>query len=379
MPRARLLTILVLAACSSGTTVPTAPDDLYGLPIDTTAGPAPTYEFGAKFEPPVGRVVHGMGQWVNGNPQYLAMLPSSSQPASELVFITLGDTPRPWDPVEIGAKMESIHAAGRIPSMDLALRGLQPTPAVLATMADKTYGIDSLVAYTSQYDARIQSFINVVRAYGKPVMLRLGGEFSGSWNGYHPYAYPVAFRKIVNMFRASGATNVAFVWCYEPAAANDFDAVDANGNAKWYPGDGYVDWFSIDLFAAHDVGGPAGGHGGSVTPFGRTIRFLDLAVAHRRPVVVAESSPSQFDLTTATDASKAWSEWFTPYFALIQSRSEIKWFHYINYDWTKASYYASSGWKNNDLTLSASVSVQYKSELGKAKYLHAGELHLLHK
>jgi hypothetical protein len=147
---------------------------------------------------------------------------------------------------------------------------------------------------------------------------------------------------------------------------------------KWYPGDDVVDWFSVDLYAAHDVGGPQTGHG-SLTAFGRTLRFLDMAVAKRRPVIIAESSPSQFDLANATEAANAWNEWFTPYFALIQSRSEIKWFHYVNYDWTKASYYAASGWKNNDLTLSASVSAQYKSELAKAKYLHAGELQLLHK
>lgn len=263
--------------------------------------------------------------------------------------------------------------------MDLAPRGLQPTPAVLSQMSDKTYGIDSLIAYTTQYDARIQSFIDVVKAYAKPVMLRIGGEFSGWWNGYHPYAYPVAFRKIVHMFRASGVTNVAFVWCYEPAAADDFDAVDAAGKPKWYPGDDVVDWFSIDLFASQDVGGPQSGLGGTATNFFRTMRFLDMAVAHRRPVVIAESAPSHFDLSNTTDAAKAWAEWFTPYFALIQSRSEIKWFTYINYDWTKASYYESSGWENNDMTLSAMVSAQYTSELAKPKYLHAGELHLLKK
>lgn len=369
--------LILVGACSSGTSLPTAPDDVADLPIDTTSVPAPTYEFGAKFEPPVGRVVHGMGQWINGNPQYQSMLPASSQPASELMFITLGDTPRPWDPVELGARIASINVAGRIPSVDLSLRGLQPTPVELSQMADKTYGIDSLVAYTTQFDARIQSFIEVLRASGKPVMLRLGGEFSGSWNGYHPYAYPVAFRKIVDMFRARGVTNVAFIWCYEPAAANDFDAVDANGNAKWYPGDAYVDWFSIDLFAAHDISGSTTGHGGGTTAFARTMRFLDMAVAHHRPVVIAESSPMQFDLSNASQGLSAWSEWFTPYFSLIQSRSEIKWFHYINYDWGKASYYASTGWKNNDLTLSAHVSAQYMSELSKPKYLHAGELGLL--
>jgi hypothetical protein len=380
MIRARILAIAIIsAACSAGTTVPTAPEDQDDPIVDTTTVPSPSYQFGAKFEPPVGRVVHGMGQWVNGNPQYLAMLPSSNQPASELVFTTLGDTPRPWNPAEMAANIANIAAMGRIPSMDLSLRGLQPTPAELSQMADKTYGIDSLVAYTTQYDARIQSFIDVLRNHGKPVMLRIGGEFSGWWNGYHPYAYPVAFRKIVNMFRASGVTNVAFVWCYEPAAADDFDAVDASGNPKWYPGDDVVDWFSIDLFSAQDVGGTQGGHGGAVSSFTRTVRFLDMAVARRRPVIIAESSPSHYDLGSVSGATNSWNEWFTPYFALIQSRSEIKWFHYINYDWTKASYYAATGWKNNDMTLSAQLSAQYKLEIAKPKYLHAGELNLLHK
>lgn len=380
MPRPLTLPALVLAAaCGTGSPSPVAPDDQARAPVDTSSGPPITWEFGAKFEPPVGRVVHGMGQWASGNAQYLAMLPASSQPASELVFIDLGDTPRPWNPPEIAARIASIGAAGRMPSMDLALRGLQPTPAALAQLADKTYGIDSVVAYTTQYDARIQSFIDVVRAYGQPVLLRIGGEFSGWWNGYHPWAYPVAFRKIVNMFRASGVTNVAFVWCYEPAVADDFDAVDDGGVAKWYPGDDVVDWFGIDLFAAQDVGGSTTGHGGALTSFARATRFLDMAVARHRPVIIAESSPSHFDLANPAEAASAWDQWFNPYFALIESRSEIKWFTYINYDWTKASYYASSGWKNNDLTASGTIAAQYRAELARPKYLHAHELGLLKK
>jgi len=377
----RAVAVLFITACGTNGSAITAPEDRHDTPpVDTTVVPSPAYEyeFGAKFEPPKGRVVHGMGQWVNGNPQYLAMLPAANQPASELVFTSISDTDRPWNPAQIAANIASISAAGRIPSMDLALRGNQPMPAVWQQMADKTYGIDSLIAYTTQYDGRIQDFINVLKAHGKPVMLRIGGEFSGWWNGYHPYAYPLAFRKIVNMFRASGVTNVAFVWCYEPAAADDFDAVDANGNARWYPGDNYVDWFSIDLFATSDISGPLSAHNG-LSAFGRTMKFLDMAVAKRRPVIIAESSPSQFDLNSAAGAASSWTQWFDPYFALIQSRSEIKWFHYINYDWTTSSYYVASGWKNNDMTLSASLSAQYKSELAKPKYLHAGELSLLKK
>lgn len=370
---------LFLAACAADAALPTMPDDGApppGAPIDSSNTVTPSYEFGALFEPPAGRVVHGMGQWASGNASYTAMLPAGRQPATQLMFIDLGDTPRPWDPAEIATRLAAIHAQGRIPVLDLALRGLQPTPAELAQLEDQTYGIDSLVAFTSQFDGRIQSFVDVLKAHDHAVMLRIGGEFSGWWNGYHPYAFPVAFRKIVEMFRASGVTNVAFVWCYEPAAADDFDAVDANGNPKWYPGDDAVDWFSIDLFSAGDVGGPLTGHG-AVTSFGKTTRFLDMAVQHRRPVIIAESSPSHYDLGDAAAAAASWTEWFAPYFDLVASRAEVKWFHYINYDWTTAGYYASSGWENNDLTASASVSAMYVAELGKARYLHAGEVGLL--
>jgi hypothetical protein len=265
--------------------------------------------------------------------------------------------------------MAAIGNAGRVPVMDLALRGLQPSKAQYDTLADKTYGIDSAVAYTTQYDARIQSFVGVLWSYGKPVMLRIGGEFSGWWNGYHPFAYPVAFRKIVQMFRASGVNNVAFVWCYEPAAAGDFDEFNAAGQPKWFPGDDVVDWFSIDLFSVADVGGGAS--------FGRTVKFLDMAVAYQRPVIIAESAPSQFDVGDPAQASAAWTDWFTPYLALIAQRSEIKWFHYINYDWTKAGYYQASGWKNNDLAASPTLAQLYVTELQNPKYLHAGELNAL--
>jgi hypothetical protein len=207
--------------------------------------------------------------------------------------------------------------------------------------------------------------------------VRIGGEFNGPWNGYHPYDFPKAFRKVVNMFRAAGAENAAFIWCYEPAGPNDFDAQNSQGEYKWFPGDDVIDWFSIDLFAKHDVSGPVAGHTGQLTPYGRTLRFLDMAVQHHRPVVVAESSPSHYDLADPAQASASWSEWFEPYFGLIASRPEIKWFHYINYDWYQASYYASSGWKNNDLSVSPQVAQLYANELAKAKYLHAGELGLL--
>ena len=100
-----------------------------------------------------------------------------------------------------------------------------------------------------------------------------------------------------------------------------------------------------------------------------------MAVAKQRPVVIAESAPAKVDVVT--DGTLAWNDRFTPYFGLIAAHPEIEWFVYINYDWGKASYYATQGWQNNDLSANPALGAQYASELAKAKYLHSRERTLL--
>lgn len=377
----RCVTLAFVAACARDAmpnepSVPVVPSAPPPPPPPPAPSAVPSYQYGAKFEPPVGRVVHGMGQWHEYNPHYLALLPANEQPAAELIFIEIADTVRPWNPPKIAQALQQMSAQGRIPALDIALRGNQPLPAVLDTMGNKLYAIDHEVANGTKWDGRLDDLVQVLRSFARPVLVRIGGEFNGWWNGYHPYEYPKAFRKIVNLFRAGGVNNAAFVWCYEPAAPADFDSADASGNPKWYPGGDVVDWFSIDLYAKWDVSGPTSSHG-VVTPYGKTLKFLDLAVAGQRPVIIAESSPAYYDLGIPAQAQAAWSEWFSPYFELIALRPEIKWFHYVNYDWTQGSYYASQGWKNNDLLVAGGLIPLYLAELAKPKYLHAGEKNLL--
>lgn len=317
-----------------------------------------------------------MGQWEVFNPKYTALLGPQSQPASELIFLAIGDTIRPWDPGKIAARIAGIGGAGRIPLADIGLRGNQPTAAELAKLPDPLFGIDHEVANGTRWDVRLLDLANVFAAYRKPALVRIGGEFNGWWNGYHPYEFPKAFRKIVSLFRAAGALNVAFVWCYEPAGPGDFADQNASGGYKWYPGDDVVDWFSIDLFAVADISGPTSGHG-ILTNYGRTLSFLDFAVAKARPVVIAESAPFEFNLAEPAEAAQSWTKWFTPYFDLITQHPEVKWFTYINFDWTISSYYVASGWKNNDMSQSPSLATRYAAELAKPKYLHAGAISLL--
>jgi hypothetical protein len=49
----------------------------------------------------------------------------------------------------------------------------------------------------------------------------------------------------------------------------------------------------------------------------------------------------------------------------------------IGYNWQAASYYASTGWQNNDFTANATLLQRLSAELAKPKYLHAGGKNLL--
>ncbi len=102
-----------------------------------------------------------------------------------------------------------------------------------------------------------------------------------------------------------------------------------------------------------------------------------MAVAHKKPVMIAESAPYRFDLSGPAQAEAAWREWFEPYFQIIAERREIKWFHLISYDWSRASYFAETGWKNNDFTVSGALLQRLVAELRRPQYLHAGDKILL--
>ncbi len=190
------------------------------------------------------------------------------------MFVQIGDSKRPWDAAKIKERVLEISALGQIPHLNISLQGNQLTQAEIAAAGDPYYGIDNDVANGTKYDSRINDLIAIVKDYKKPFIVRIGGEFSGWWNGYEPYEYPKAYRKIVQMFRDAGVENAAFVWCYEPAAPDDFMEKNSAGDYKWFPGDDVIDWYSVDVFGNNDISGPKTTANGTKTNYGKTIAFL---------------------------------------------------------------------------------------------------------
>lgn len=94
--------------------------------------------------------------------------------------------------------------------------------------------------------------------YGKPLIVRLGHEFNGTWPGTYGTAHETAasfvagYKHVVDVFRANGATNVQ--WCWNPNVyGKPFDhtvdptVADSSG-VNWYPGDAYVDIIALDMY-----------------------------------------------------------------------------------------------------------------------------------
>lgn len=320
----------------------------------------------ALLEPADGRVYHGV-QYMTFEPGdpiagYLSVVNDSTiQPAVRGLFFSIPGTRGPAQSLrQLATFLSDAESIGFIPELSLFLVSDVATDTVIAT--------------STQYDAVIDSIITLCKNYGKAMFLRIGGEFNGKgegWNGggYTPHHYVTMFRKITDMFAARGfRDSVATIWCYYPAAANDFDSVDVQG-ALWYPGDEYVDWFGLDLFNADDFDLSMPEYSrGVITRKGKSERFLAMARSKGKPVYMSETSAKGINISAdAADSQADWDAWFAKFWAFITAHQEIKGFSYINANWPVGAY---PGWGDARLQNSALVSQWYRDEMKKPKYIH---------
>jgi hypothetical protein len=130
--------------------------------------------------------------------------------------------------------------------------------------------------------------VAAVRAYAKPVFLRLDWEMNAPW--YRNYSLPAvtpaeyiaSWRYIVNAF--AGVPDAVFVW-----APNVNDrAIDGvtDPAADWYPGDDFVNWVGLDAYEQYTsvqllLDGPDG-----MNP------MAAFALVHGKPLMLSEWSPN---------------------------------------------------------------------------------------
>ncbi|MFH1684148.1 MAG: glycosyl hydrolase [Candidatus Margulisiibacteriota bacterium] len=104
-----------------------------------------------------------------------------------------------------------------------------------------------------EYEDYVTGFLRAAKEWGKPLFLRFAHEMNGNWypwDGSHngssensPEKYKQAWLYIYNVKERLKADNVKLVW-----SPNNTSQPDASWNkiSKYYPGDQYVDWISLD-------------------------------------------------------------------------------------------------------------------------------------
>ena len=147
----------------------------------------------------------------------------------------------PWNrPAQITAALDAIRADGRVPIV-----ALEPWPYVWAGMAEDTL-LEDLVA--GKYDASIQQACSALgRESPQPVLVRWGHEMDlvgrFPWSTSDAPRFVAAYRHFVTTCRATGATNILYVWSpggaptlqdYWPGAEFvDFVGLTGLGFAEW--------------------------------------------------------------------------------------------------------------------------------------------------
>lgn len=107
---------------------------------------------------------------------------------------------------------------------------------------------------SGKFDLYLISIADRFKAMKVPAFFAYDGEAETNAQGYSNQPrgstqdFVHAFRHVVDVFRARGATNVAFVWTVTGYAFQAASGSQGAETASMYPGDNYVDWLGVDPY-----------------------------------------------------------------------------------------------------------------------------------
>lgn len=208
------------------------------------------------------------------------------------------------------------------------------------------------------YDSSLSTWAKQAAAYGRPFFLRWDWEMNGYWfswgttssNQNTPADYVAAWRHIHDLFQQAGATNVTWVWCVNHEFSNGVPI------GQLYPGDGYVDWTSIDGYNQSS----STWWQSFAQVFGSTYSHL-LQLAAAKPIMVAETSSRE------VGGSKA--GWITDALStqLPQNYPKIKALVWMN--WRMSDHGAWSDW---EIESSSTSRAAFAAAIAKPYYTPGG-------
>ena len=315
--------------------------------ISTETDPEFIYEYqGSKFVPPAGKTLLIMGQTKEGITDYQNKFGNEEPPAGWSAY---------WGIPEFkGVASAFKNNTGSTQNHQMFVDEFPNTVIQSAMWMVGTWDVAKKTGFGS-YDKVIKQYARWAKKVKRPIYLRIGYEFDGPHNELEPRDYIRAYKRIVDLFRAEKADNIAFVWhSYAAKPYKGYNIVD------WYPGDDYVDWVGVSIFG-HAYGGD---------DFGSECdAVLAFAKEHAKPVMIAESNPIH---GISKDDPKVWEEWFVPYFNFIHKKN-IKAVSFINEDWTSLSIAGIEHWKDARLSNNELVAKAWFEATAQKRFLHASK------
>lgn len=142
------------------------------------------------------------------------------------------DFDHPWEAKVVATASQS----GRIP---------------MITWQPVNHPLDDIIS--GKENTYLKRWAQGAKAYGQPIYIRLMPEMNGFWVSWSGDAekFKAAWRHIVDLFRAEGATNVKWIFapnCVDEAAEDERNRIEDYRMEKYYPGSDYVDIFGASGF-----------------------------------------------------------------------------------------------------------------------------------
>lgn len=254
----------------------------------------------------------------------------------------------------IGAQLDAIERAvaerpGLLVNLGLSFGAIStPSPPYTAAIA------------AGAYDAELRMIARRLKALPTVVYARLGYEFDLLGGQYGPpEAYKAAYRHVVDVFRAQGAKNVAYVWhsagAFWRATDPSLFAVSSGTLAKtlrddvpadidpqpisaFYPGRAYVDAFAISYWQDSCCFGESSAQAKAEYEE-RTREILDQAKAMGLPLMIGEATP----VYVGADSEAKSVEWIERTFDLIEDY-DVRVLSLISIDWQEGGFFAAPFW-----------------------------------
>lgn len=333
-PTETLILTATLTPTLTPTLAPTAtPKPLCGIPVSASsiALQPITSEAFTRFEPPDGQAYFGFTYrlW-EANVSEGDVRPFAERICDSVNIELGGKTPTI---LKVYAEWNSSTGSQPFSIALLDIRKIQHVlgPTVVPMLewqagGNTEHDVTTKDIASGKYDNYIRQYAQDVKAYGKPLFVRLiCGEFNGNWwNWCSPKAnsnlttqdFVDSWRRVVDIFRKENVTNVAWVWTpadFSPSNPGEWDK-DPNWQA-YYPGDEYVDWVGSDTYDYAEVG--------------RFEPIYQFGVKHNKPFFLAEFG-IRWQGTNLTNEQHI--NWLNDMFDYFESHPKIKAILYFNYN-----------------------------------------------